>query len=158
VTAGRSNPWMESRVRAALLGIFLFGALGAAAELLLLEHTEKPWQWTPLVLIAASWIALAWHVVARSRASVRAFQALMLLFAAGGLAGMALHYRGNLEFEREMHPHGTAGELFKSAMMGATPALAPGTMILLGLIGLVYAYQHPSLGPPQGLVPTSAEE
>lgn len=149
---------MDARVRAALLGIFLFGALGAAAELLLLEHTEKPWQWAPLVLIAASLIALAWHAVARSRASVRAFQALMVLFVAGGLTGMALHYRGNLEFEREMHPDGTAGELFKGAMMGATPALAPGTMILLGLIGLMYAYRNPALVPSQGLGPTSVEK
>src|SRR5687767_11165379 len=112
---------MDVRTRAALLAIFLFGALGTAAELLLLEHTEEPWQWVPLVLISASGIALAWHAVARSRASVRAFQALMVLFVAGGLAGIGLHYRGNLEFEREMHPDGTAGELFQGAMMGATP-------------------------------------
>jgi hypothetical protein len=137
---------MDARVRAALLGIFLFGALGAAAELLLLEHTADAWQWTPLVLVAASVIVLAWHAVARSRASVRAFQALMALFVAGGLAGMVLHYRGNLEFEREMHPDGTARELLTNSMMGATPALAPGTMILLGLIGFLYAYRHPALG------------
>jgi hypothetical protein len=148
---------MDVRVRAALLGIFLLGALGAAAELLLLEHTAEPWQWTPLALIAASVIVLAWHALARSRASVRAFQALMVLFLAGGLTGMALHYRGNLEFEREMHPDATARELFTGSMMGATPALAPGTMILLGLIGLVYGYRHPRLGPPKRLDPTSAE-
>ena len=149
---------MDARVRAALLGIFLFGGVGTAAELLLLEHTEQPWQWAPLVLIAAGVVAVAWHAVARSRGSVRAFQALMVLFGAGGLTGMALHYRGNLEFEREMHPDGTVWELCEGALMGATPALAPGTMILLGLIGLVYTYRHPSLGPPQGLGPTSTEE
>ena len=130
---------MDVRIRAALLGIFLVGVLGTAAELLLLEHTQEPWQWAPLVLIAASLIALGWHALARSRASVRAFQALMVLFVAGGLTGMGLHYRGNVEFEREMHPDGTAWELFKRAMMGATPALAPGAMVQLGLLGLLYA-------------------
>jgi len=30
--------------------------------------------------------------------------------------------------------------LFREAMMGATPALAPGAMIQIGLIGLLYAF------------------
>jgi hypothetical protein len=36
-------------------------------------------------------------------------------------------------------------ELFRDAMMGATPALAPGSMTQLGLLGLIYAYRHPRL-------------
>jgi hypothetical protein len=38
-------------------------------------------------------------------------------------------------------------ELFKEAMTGATPALAPGAMVQLGLIGLAWSYRHPALVP-----------
>ena len=112
----------------------------------------------PLVLIAAGALLVAWLVLARNRAGVRAFQGLMVLFLAAGLTGMALHYRGNVEFEREMHPDGTFWPLFKGALMGATPALAPGTMILLGLIGLLYTYQHPSVFPRREIGARTAEE
>jgi hypothetical protein len=146
VNAGQPVPVMDARVRAALLGIFLLGVIGTAVELLLLEHIEDPWQWVPLVLIGSSLIVLGWHGLARSRAAVRLFQGLMALFVAGGVAGLVLHYRANVEFEREMHPDGSAWELFQGAMMGATPALAPGTMMLLGLLGVVWSHRHPALG------------
>jgi hypothetical protein len=137
----------DARVRAALLGIFLFGALGTLAELLLLDHTGEPPQWVPLVLLGTSVLVLAWYGLARSAASVRIFRGLMVLFAAAGMLGVVLHFRGNLEFERELHPEATSVELLVGALKGATPALAPGTMTMLGLIGLLYAYGHPSLRP-----------
>jgi hypothetical protein len=149
---------MDSRVRAALLAIFTLGSLGTLAELLLLEHFEESWQWTPIALIAASLLTLGAHAAARRRGTLRAFQGLMLLFAAGGLAGTLLHYRGNVEFEREMHPNGTFLELFRGAMTGATPALAPGTMVLLGSIGFLYTYGHPALARPERLGTTANEE
>jgi hypothetical protein len=149
---------MDDRVRRTLLGLFVFGCMGTGTELLLLEHNQKPWQWTPLVLLAAGLAVAGWKLFAASRAGTRAFQAVMLLFLASGMAGVLLHFRGNVEFEREMHPEGTAWELFSGAAMGATPALAPGTMILLGSIGLLYSYRHPSLGEPDPARPASEEE
>jgi len=35
-------------------------------------------------------------------------------------------------------------ELYMKALMGATPLLAPGTMIQLGLVGLAFAFRHPA--------------
>ena len=140
-----SAPAMDGTVRRALLGLFVFGSLGAGTELLLLEHTEKRCQPVPLVLLALGLVLLAAHLLAASRVFVRVFQGAMMLFLAGGMAGTLLHYRGNVEFEQEMHPDGTQWELFRGAIQGATPALAPGTMILLGAIGLLYAYRHPLL-------------
>jgi hypothetical protein len=61
---------------------------------------------------------------------------------------MVWHYQGNMEFELETYPSISGLALFKEAMMGATPALAPGTMIELGLIGLAYTYRHPLLVRP----------
>jgi hypothetical protein len=153
--AGRA---MDRRVRTWLLLTFVLAALGTATELLLLEHFEDPAQWIPLGLIAAALAVLAWHALAPSRMSVRAFQGLMLLFAAGGALGMVLHLRGNLEFERELHPDAAGGALFRGAMTGATPALAPGTMVLLGSIGLLFAYRHPAVRRPGAAGGSSREE
>jgi hypothetical protein len=139
-------------VRRALLGIYLFGTVGTAVELLLLGHTDGAWQWSPIALLGASLLVLAWHAAARSRrrrgsaaASVRAFQGTMLVFVASGLAGTLLHYRGNVEFEREREPSIEGLPLFWEAVRGATPALAPGTMIQLALVGLAYTFRHPAL-------------
>jgi hypothetical protein len=145
-----SAPSMDGTVRRALLGLFVFGSLGTGTELLLLEHMEKRWQPVPLVLLALGLVFLAAHVLASSRLFVRLFQGAMLLFLAGGVAGTLLHFRGNVEFEEEMHPDGTRWELFRGALQGATPTLAPGTMILLGAIGLLYAYRHPVLDRSAG--------
>jgi hypothetical protein len=124
--------------------------------LLSLNHTEELAQWAPLAAIATSLAVLATHALPRHRVTVRAFQGVMVLFLAAGAAGVVLHYRGNMEFERERNPEIAGGDLFRRVIKGATPVLAPGTMALLGSIGLLYAYRHPALGPPRG--PASTEE
>jgi len=50
-----------------------------------------------------------------------------------------------MEFELEMHPSQSGWALLWAVMKGATPALAPGMMILLGALGLTYTYRHPQL-------------
>jgi hypothetical protein len=71
----------------------------------------------------------------------------MVLSLVSGVLGAWLHYRGNVEFELEMEPALRGLTLFWRAMRGATPALAPGTMIQLGLVGLAYTFRHPALAP-----------
>jgi hypothetical protein len=122
-----------------IAAIFLFGSVGTGAELLLMEHTEGVWQNVPLVLVAIGCSGLAMMAIKPGRAQLRAFQLVMTLFVASGLAGLWLHYRGNVEFELELRPGSSDLELFRESMMGATPALAPGTMILLGAVGLAYS-------------------
>jgi hypothetical protein len=134
-----------ANIRRILLIIFTVGLVGTAIELLLLEHTEKVAQLTPLALIAIGAAALAWSFAARRPASMRVLQLTMMLFVLSGLVGIFLHYRGNVEFELEMYPSLKGLSLFKKSIQGATPALAPGTMIQLGLIGLAYTYRHPML-------------
>jgi hypothetical protein len=112
-------------LRRLLLALVLVGALGLAVELLLLEHFESVWQWTPLVLLAAV-LGVGTVLAARpTRRVVRLFQALMALCVAAGVVGVYLHYRGNTEFELEREPtrHGLA--LFWEAIRGATPSTAP---------------------------------
>ena len=137
-----------SLLRRALLWTYVLGAAGTGVELVLLEHYEDPWQWAPIALLAASLLALAWHAAPRARRpGLRAFRAVMLLCLASGAVGALLHYRGNVEFELEREPTLGGLRLFWESMRGATPALAPGTMIQLALVGLAYAFRHPALAP-----------
>ena len=133
-----------SAMRTLLLALVAIGAAGLEVELLLLEHYESAWQFTPLVLLGVVLVgaALVWR--RPSPSTVRFFQAVMLLCVVAGVVGVFLHYRGNVEFELEREPlHGL--RLFWEAIRGATPALAPGAMAQLGLLGLVYSYRHPAL-------------
>jgi hypothetical protein len=131
-------------VRRVLLAILLIGLVGTTTELLLLKHDDGPAQFIPLALIAVAFVAIAWHEVHRRAASLRLFQITMVLFVAAGLLGMYLHYRANVEFAREVDPAIAGRALLMKAITAKTPpALAPGSMSQLGLIGLAYAYRYP---------------
>jgi hypothetical protein len=143
--ASAPEPAALSTVRRILLGVLALGLVGTGVELLLLEHWDGAWQMVPLVLFALALVTTAWHAADRRATSLRVLRVVMLLLIAGGAAGLMLHYRGNVEFELETTPTLRGLALFARAMMGATPALAPGAMIQTGLIGLAYAYRHPAL-------------
>ena len=61
---------------------------------------------------------------------------------------MVLHFQVNIEFQLEMDPAlSRHWRSFQKAILAKTPpALAPGAMIQLGLIGLAYTFRHPALG------------
>ncbi len=120
--------------------IFLFGSFGTSAELMLMGHTEGVWQNVPLVLIAIGCGTLGLVALKPGMTQLRAFQLVLILFVVSGVAGVLLHYKGNTEFELELNPDLSGVALFSESMRGATPALAPGTMILLGALGFGYAY------------------
>jgi hypothetical protein len=124
----------------------LIGLAGTGAELVLLGHIEGFQQLIPLGLIAASLVTGGWHAVRPSALSVNAVRAAMGLCVVSGALGIALHYRGNLEFELEMYPAMAGTELVTKVITGATPVLAPGTMSLLGVVGLMHTYRHPFAG------------
>jgi uncharacterized membrane protein len=74
-----------------------------------------------------------------------ALQITMVLFIAAGLLGVVLHYQANVEFQREVDPSIAGWALLSKAMTAKTPpALAPGSMVQLGLIGLAYSFRYPS--------------
>ena len=129
-----------------LLVILVLGMLGTAAELILLGHYDDWKQLVPLALIGFALVAIAWHVRAPSAVNVHFLQALMTTFLFAGVIGMGLHFGANAEFEQESDPSLRGYRLFTESLSGATPLLAPGTMVQLGLIGLVYTYRHPRLG------------
>ena len=133
------------RVRALLLGVLLFGSLGLLAELVLLEHWEEQVQQAPLVLLGAIVVATVVIWIRPADLLVRLFRVLMVASVMAGAAGTVLHFRSNAIFEREIDPTLSGPALVESALFGATPSLAPGALIQLGLLGLVAVYRHPGL-------------
>lgn len=126
-----------------LLALVVIGAAGLVVELILMKHYDSAWQWTPLVLLGLVLIASAVIWRRPSSATLRFFVTTMVLCVVSGVVGVYLHYRGNVEFALEREPlQGLA--LFWKSIRGATPALAPGAMAQLGLLGLVYSYRHPA--------------
>ena len=130
-------------VRRLLLAILLLGMSGTAVELLLLKHDEDRIQLIPLVLLAAGLVAVIAHAVRPSATTAGAIQVTMAAFVAAGLAGLYFHYRANVEFQLEGDPT-LAGRalLMKALEAKAPPALAPGVMVQLGLLGLAYTLRH----------------
>ena len=129
-------------LRRFLAAILLLGMSGTAIELLLLQHDEDRIQLVPLVLLGAGIAAVAWQVIARSRLGATVVRLVMVLFLGAGTAGVYYHYQANVEFQREGDPS-LAGRalLWKVLQAKVPPALAPGVMIQLGLLGLAYTYR-----------------
>jgi hypothetical protein len=135
-----------SVIRRYLLAVLALGLVGTGIELVLLEHYETPVQFVPLVSVALALGVLIWHRVKADALSIRALQATMLLFLVAGIAGVGFHLRGAAQFQLEIDPSQRGWDIFKKAMRAkAPPVLAPGLMLQLGLVGLVYAYRHPAL-------------
>ena len=133
-------------LRRVLLAILLLGMAGTTVELLLLQHDEDVQQLIPLLLIGAGYAVIAWNGVTRSRLSITVLQLVMVLFIASGLLGMVFHYQANAEFQLEMEPALSGANFWWKVLQAKTPpALAPGMMAQLGLIGLAYAYRHPAV-------------
>jgi hypothetical protein len=144
VVAESPEPTTLGTLRRVLLAILLIGMAGTTIELLFLKHVEEATQLIPLVLLAFAFISVGWHAARPSVSSLMTIQITMVLFVAAGLIGMVLHYQANVEFQHEMDKSLSGMPLFWKVMAAkAPPALAPGSMSQLGLIGLAYSYRYP---------------
>jgi hypothetical protein len=124
-----------------LLAILALGLTGTAIDLVLLDHNETSIQLVPLLLIGLGLAVLIWNAMAESSSSLIALRVTMSAFIAAGILGIALHYKGSVEFQKEIDPSMQGFDLFSKAIRSkAPPALAPAIMAQLGLLGLVYTY------------------
>jgi hypothetical protein len=130
-------------LRAWLRWLILLALVGTAIELILIGHDEDRLQFIPLASIAIAMLAVVWTIASRTRRStMRLFQAAMVQLMLVGAAGCVIHYRANMEFKLEMDPSMSGFRLFSSVMQAkAPPALAPGNLALLGLLGLAAAFR-----------------
>jgi hypothetical protein len=132
-------------LRRLLLAILLFGLVGTGTELLLIGHDEDAWQVIPLVVLTVAIVATLTMLTTRSTRATAAtglFRGAMVLLMLSGATGSVLHYRANMEFKREMDPSLSGFALFSSVVRAQSPpALAPGNMALLGLLGLACVFR-----------------
>lgn len=126
----------------ALTGLFLVGCAGALSELLLTGHYEGWEQWIPLALLSLGLaLGVLWFRTGKEAAR-RGLLALGWALSGGGIVGSILHLKGNREFELEMYPDLSGLDLVVESITGATPALAPGALILLGLLAVLVTHKR----------------
>ena len=134
----------EVQLRRLVLALFSIGLAGIGAELLALGHFEDQWQLVPFFVISVALFGAALQTFAASPATVRFLRVVAVVLILTGATGIVLHYRGNLEFQLETNPELSGWPLFERILHAkAPPALAPGAMAQLGLLGLIYCFKHP---------------
>ena len=148
----------ETDLNRFLSPVLLFAFVGTAVELVFLGHYEDRLQWIPLAAVSAGALSLVGVALLKSRGAILVTRFVMTGLLIAGAVGVFLHFRSNMEFELEMHPTVEGVELIWESLTGAMPALAPGTLIFMGLVGLVYTIGHPLLaGPPAAGEPPAGD-
>lgn len=147
------EPQLLTMLRRALVALLALSLAGTLAELLLIGHWDGWTQWIPLVLLGAALLVAGAFLVRPSRALVPALRSICASLAIAGGVGVYLHYDGNAAFERESVPDIGGTALVTAAVTGATPVLAPGSLITVALLGLLALHHHPAgsrdaAGPP----------
>lgn len=154
MTAAVEDLPLVRRFRRLLLLILTLGMLGTAADLLLIDHYEDGWQAPPLILIAVALVVVAAVAMRATWVGLTVLRVVMALFIASGGLGVMLHYNTNSEFQLEMDPGLRGWPLAVKVLTAkAPPALAPGVMVQLGLLGLLYTYRHPAMNHPSRRMP-----
>ena len=143
--------------RQLVLALVVIGVVGLEVELVLLRHADSLSQWIPHIALIVGLLATAAVYIRPVSATLRIFQGVMLIFLIVGAIGVFLHLKGNVEFALERDPALAGTKLIWKALRGATPALAPGALAQLGLLGLLYTYKHPALRAPSTLEPESVD-
>jgi len=115
--------------RMALL-IFLFLHGGLILELILIGHLESFWQLIPLISLGLGLVSL--FLYSKSLLLVKICYLITIM---SGVLGVFLHLKSNWEFEQEMYVGIGIADLIIRSFSGALPALAPGTLIPIGLMG-----------------------
>ncbi|MFT6136572.1 MAG: hypothetical protein ACJAZM_003077 [Cyclobacteriaceae bacterium] len=117
--------------------LLLINVIGVAAELYLIDHIESVQQWIPMVVLFAVLTSTVLINLNRSRAAQQVFLISMGAAVCSGIVGIYFHLIGNLEFVMELYPSATKEVLFLKTVKGATPVLAPGAMVGIGLLGII---------------------
>lgn len=142
----REEGQLARTLRRLMLAVLIFAMSGTFVDLLFLDHHGDLWQMIPLALLATAGLTLALHAIHGCPASVRAIQVAMLLFVAGGLTGVGLHYSASAEFHTETDATLNGASLVWNVLHSKVPpTLAPASLIQMGLLGLAFTYRHPRL-------------
>ena len=109
-------------------------------ELALIDHYENTKQIIPIVSLFGVFVLTAASFTKLQKSFVQIFRLWMLITGLVGMLGFAFHAYGNYEFAIEIYPNSSTWQLIEKTIKGATPLLAPGAMIGLGLLGIIRQY------------------
>jgi hypothetical protein len=146
MAASAASSPVEAGLRRALGLAHAATAAGLVAELLLTGHTESAVQWVPIGLGVLNLGGAAAFSLRPTAAVGRGLAGLGLLSAAGGLFGVWEHAEHNYAFAAEIDASATAGALLVEAATGASPLLAPGALLVLGLLGAARGWRAAEAG------------
>ncbi len=133
-----------SRVRLLVLAAMVAALIVTEAELIYVGHTNSNnGQIIAVVLVGIGLAVSTWHVIARNTPSIVVFRVAMYLFLVFGIDGMLAHYHSAVQAALKARPALAGWTLLHAAISGKIPLLAPGMMIQIGLLGLVYTFRHP---------------
>lgn len=135
-----SQPDVTQRLRRFLLGVVAVTLIVTPFELVLLEHTEEPLQWIPFVVSGFGLLAVAGAWIRPSTISLKILRWTMAVVALSSFVGMYLHFSRNLAFTREINPSYSLMESLWPAIKGSYPLLAPGILLLAGVLGMAVTY------------------
>jgi uncharacterized membrane protein HdeD (DUF308 family) len=159
VSASPAESHLLFLIRRFILALFALGLAGISAELVVLRHYEDSWQLVPLFLLGFALAVVVWLLLERGAAPILALRMIAGFFVIAGVAGIILHYRANLEFQLDMDSSQHGWPLFLKVIHAqAPPALAPGAMAQLGLLGWLYTFRHPAISREGSVTPTSGEQ
>jgi len=159
VSASPAESHLLFLIRRFILALFALGLAGISVELIALRHYEDSWQLVPLFLLGFALAVVVWHLVERGAAPILALRTIAGFFVIAGVTGIILHYRANLEFQLDMDSSQHGWPLFLKVIHAqAPPALAPGAMAQLGLLGWLYTFRHPAISREGSVTPSSGEQ
>ncbi len=131
-------------LRRLILALLTFGLVATLGDLFGLGHYKDSWQLIPISCLIASLLVVLWHIFFGGVASLRVLRIVMALVVLVGMTGVLLHVKGSMAFQLEANPDLAGWPLIQKVLRAkAPPALAPGAMVQMGLLGLIYAYKHP---------------
>ena len=130
--------YLDAKITRLILIAIVFMSVGLSIELYLLEHYEGILQFIPIICVSLGLILSLILFKFHNTTIQILFHISLILMVASGLAGIFLHLKANYEFEKEIRPSINGIDLFMESLSGALPSLAPGSLILLALIGYSY--------------------
>ena len=131
-----------ARLRRFLLVLSAFLFCGTLVELWLVNHTEDLVQWLPFILCGVAVVVVLSVLLRPRRGTFLSLKAWMIVVIAGSLFGVYEHVTNNIAFEREIAPTAPLLRIFREALSGANPLLAPATLAVAALLALTATYKH----------------
>lgn len=136
---------VELRIRTFMLLLSILTLITTLIELWMQDHTQTWVQWIPWILCTIGLVTLIPALLRPTRTTLMVLRGAMIVLALGGLVGIGVHFKENLEFQQEIHAGAQFGSIIIDVLKGAAPLLAPGTLVFAALLALGALYAHPTL-------------